>query len=382
MKKSVFILSLMSGVAFAGNVCAADCPAGTTLNTNCWSCGSNCKASLVDGTLTISGTGDMRNYGVNGTPWYSSLSSIQSIVVDKGITSIGQYTFCGASNLTSVTIPDSVTNIREYAFQNAAKLTSVIMPNSITSIGDAAFYNTKLPSVVIPDSVTSIGKYAFQTNSSLKSVVIPDSVTSIGYMAFMQDQRLESVVLPASITIESDAFYNTPSSAQIYCPDQACRTAVKNAGYGGSNFVYYTKGNDGIYTSGGIMYASAEDMQTGASASCGNHDACVAKVQEYKEAKATQMAQNGVLCQTKQGCLNLMDMVSNDTYECTTIATCSAAVKNGTITGVNLAAADPVGGSTGGSSAGSGKRIYTVEEARAAVEAAGTDTVNFRIRYK
>ncbi|MBR6327937.1 MAG: hypothetical protein IKR60_03565, partial [Alphaproteobacteria bacterium] len=190
------------------------------------------------------------------------------------------------------------------------------------------------------------------------------------------------------------AFGNVPSSTEIFCPNQACKDKVTAAGYTGSNFVDYTKGTDGVYLVGDTMYASAEDMRARQNA-CTSEAQCREKVQEYKEAKAASMA-GGTLCQTKQGCLNLMDLVASSTSckadEANSYANCSAAVKNGTITGVNLAAADPVPepevipsggtGTGGGSSTGSGKRIYTVEEARQAVEAAGTETVNFRIRYK
>ncbi|MBP5615803.1 MAG: hypothetical protein J6X42_04565, partial [Alphaproteobacteria bacterium] len=62
------------------------------------------------------------------------------------------------------------------------------------------------------------------------------------------------------------------------------------------------------------------------------------------------------------------------------IAVCSQYAKDNEIDLANVSLGGS--GNAGGSTTGSGKRIYTVEEARQAVEAAGTDTVNFRIRYK
>jgi hypothetical protein len=64
-----------------------------------------------DGTLSISGTGDM-----NDTPWCSQKDKIKRVVIENGVTSIGAMAFYNCSVLTSVTIPNSVTSIGEYAF--------------------------------------------------------------------------------------------------------------------------------------------------------------------------------------------------------------------------------------------------------------------------
>ena len=411
MKNTFLITTLLATTALATNAVAA-CTPVTDGN-----CGYNCTYTInADCHLVIQGptqegqTGGMYQrvfYGNTdiisaeikgnitniGQDAFNSASNLTSITIGSGVTIIKDGAFANASSLTSIVIPDSVTTIEESAFWGASSLTSVTLPASITTIGGAAFRDTpSLTSMTIPDSLTTIPNAFVFRDTSLTSLVIPDSVTTIEERAFWGATNLSSIVMPDPVpTMSWWTFEGTPAETAIYCQNQACKTAVINASYVGNNFVDYTKGVDGVFTSGGVMYASAEDMQKGASASCGNHDACVAKVQEYKEAKAASMA-GGSLCQTKQGCLNLIDMVSNDAYACTTIATCQSMAAG---YGVNLAAADPApaivnpggnGGSGtgtgGGSSTGSGKRIYTVEEARQAVEAAGTETVNFRIRYK
>ena len=68
------------------------------------------------------------------------------------------------------------------AFSSCTSLTSVTIPEGVTSIGNFAFYNCpSLTSVTIPSSVTSIGNQAFEYCTGLTSVTIPSSVTSIGY---------------------------------------------------------------------------------------------------------------------------------------------------------------------------------------------------------
>ena len=151
-------------------------------------CGSNLTWTYVEATntLTISGNGGMSNYtSSTGVPWYSFRSSIRTVVIQNGVTSIGGAAFYGCTGLTSVTIPNSVTSIGFTAFYNCSGLTSVTIPNSVTSIADGAFSHCiGLTSVTIPNSVTSIGINAFSSCSGLTSVTIPNSVTSIGEGAF------------------------------------------------------------------------------------------------------------------------------------------------------------------------------------------------------
>ena len=80
-------------------------------------CGDNLTWTLTDdGTLTISGTGSMTGYSYDEAPWYSKRSSIQSLIIESGVTSIGRNAFFDCTRLTSVTIPEGVTSIGTYAF--------------------------------------------------------------------------------------------------------------------------------------------------------------------------------------------------------------------------------------------------------------------------
>ena len=175
--------------------------------------GSNVTWNLdSDGTLTISGSGEMKDYDYsNTTPWYEHIDKIKSVTITSGVKSIGEYAFCSCSNLTSVTIPEGVTDIRSSAFEGCTSLQSVNIPENVTRIRYKTFKDCKsLTSVTFPNSVTQIGTFAFENCTSLKSVTISNDVTQIEYQAFKNCTNLESVTIPDSVKyIGGDAFYGT-----------------------------------------------------------------------------------------------------------------------------------------------------------------------------
>ncbi|MBQ6159878.1 MAG: leucine-rich repeat protein [Oscillospiraceae bacterium] len=137
------------------------------------------------GTLTIEGSGAMRNYYFYSTPWWRIKESIISVSLPEGLTNIGTYAFSDCTGLTAVTIPEGVTAIGEHAFYNCTGLTEVAISDDVTVIGNYAFNKcTRLTEVTIPRSVTAIRDYAFSECSRLTEVTIPESVTVIGNAAF------------------------------------------------------------------------------------------------------------------------------------------------------------------------------------------------------
>ena len=101
-----------------------------------------------------------------------------------------------------------VTAIGGYAFQGNSTLTSVTIPEGVTTIEYSALSGcTSLTSITIPEDVTTISKYAFSGCTSLTNVTIPEGVTYIGNRAFLGCTSLKSVSLPASLTVCNRAFY-------------------------------------------------------------------------------------------------------------------------------------------------------------------------------
>ncbi len=153
--------------------------------------------TLSGDVLTISGTGDMKDYA----SYYNlrNIYTFTSCVIESGVTSVGEYAFYNCISLTTVTIPDTMIIFGNGAFQKCTSLTSVTIPDNVTTIGGYAFSGcTSLTSVTIPDNVTTIGISAFSGCTSLTSVTIPDNVTTIGSSAFSGCTSLISIIVNSS----------------------------------------------------------------------------------------------------------------------------------------------------------------------------------------
>ena len=159
-----------------------------------------------------------------GNGYYNPMSNIKdvkSVVIENGVTSIGDYAFKDCRSLTSITIQEGVTSIGAGAFWGCSNLTSIEIPSSVTSIGDSVFREcSSLTSINIPEGVMSIGEYAFSNCSSLTSIEISSSVTSIGNGAFGNCRSLTSIEIPNSVTsIGNYAFYSCSSLTSIEIPE-------------------------------------------------------------------------------------------------------------------------------------------------------------------
>ena len=187
------------------------------------SCGTSLTYSYVESThtLTISGSGAMTNFNLFMTkaPWDGYKASITSVVIESGVTSIGDYAFKQCTSLASVTIPTSVTNIGKSAFEQCSSLTTIDIPASVESIGNGAFGRTGLTEVTIPASVTTLGTSVFMSCTNLTTVSISADLTSIGMSLFSGCSQLASVNIPASVTsIGNSAFSNCSNLTTISIP--------------------------------------------------------------------------------------------------------------------------------------------------------------------
>ena len=193
-------------------------------------------------SLTLSGAGAIPDYPIAETPWQEFREQIESIVLEEGVTRIGDYAFYDCTALKSVEIPEGVTQIGESAFACCQSLESVTIPGSVTEIGEGAFESCSdllileltsglkrvgafafsecfsLRALDLPDTVERIDRSAF-TGTALQELVIPSNVQEIGDNAFNGCIRLSSLTLSEGIrVIEEMAFSNCSDLTEVLIP--------------------------------------------------------------------------------------------------------------------------------------------------------------------
>ena len=211
-------------------------------------CGTELTWKLSDGILTITGTGSMTNWtSYSAAPWDSYKDSITSVVINSGVTSVGNYAFYKCSALKTVSLPEELTSIGNYAFRDCSSLATMKLPESLQTIGSNAFRDcTFLKEVRIPSGVTSVSSSApFDGCTSLTKVIfgsgmtkVPgnicremkalttveyeeaDEITSIGSYAFYNCSALATMTIPDTVVnVENNAFQGCSSLATVTLPE-------------------------------------------------------------------------------------------------------------------------------------------------------------------
>jgi len=233
--------------------------------------------SFEKGVLRISGTGNMRNFEWNESPWYDQRNAVAKVIVEEGITGIGDWAFAYCENVSSVHLPNTLEYIGSNAFFDCHnKLASIDIPQGVVYIGRDAFCrcwsieNISIPSSVktivenpfacctkvkrltvddnnpyfkvvdgilfskdmktlicylptnsianytIPHGVTTIGNDAFFECRNLKSIVIPEGVTDIGFCAFIYCYNLERISIPLSVNYIGSSAFASCDNLSIY----------------------------------------------------------------------------------------------------------------------------------------------------------------------
>lgn len=146
-------------------------------------CGSSVTYSFdsTTGALTISGRGDMTDYGPNSpkSP-FAGHEEIRSVKIGDGVTSVGTWLFYDCFGLQSAELGKDVKTVREWSFYGCVGLADLVMqPDSVNKIEDGAFMHCKeLKTINLPESVTYLGCQVFddtgyyQTRSNWKNNVL------------------------------------------------------------------------------------------------------------------------------------------------------------------------------------------------------------------
>jgi len=153
--------------------------------------------NLEGDTLVVSGAGKLPDFEHSGqVPWNDSKYDIKHIVIESGITYVGNFMFSGCVFAESVILPEGLKEIGIQSFAYCSALTSLYMPDSVRTLGYEAFYGCiALKDLKLSENLKSIPWSTFSICEALESVYIPDSVEFIDYYAFKGCKALKSVRL-------------------------------------------------------------------------------------------------------------------------------------------------------------------------------------------
>ena len=237
--------------------------------------GDNLTWSLYDdGSLIISGTGDMNHYesDTNPAPWQEYQTAINKVILQDGVTSIGNAAFNNCSSLTDIFLPNSMLEIGDSAFFNCISMKNISIPDEVSYLGENAFagcdqlnvfyhpgslfdetvfdlmYNfnpafvwkvtengtlsgimcpSNVSRVTIPECVKTIGSFSFAGYNDFTEVIIPGSVIVIEDNAFGECSGLTSMIIPDSVTYIGDyAFMYCSGLTSVTLPNQLTSIGV------------------------------------------------------------------------------------------------------------------------------------------------------------
>ena len=155
-------------------------------------------------TLTImkvGNTGDMADYVGGDQPWKDYLSSISSIVIEDGVTRIGNYGFAGCNNASlNIIIPASVTSVGTNAFEDVAKVTGTVTQSNFYSYFDTdgnLLNATTFDGLIFKGNFANLVDYIFLD----RSITITGDNAILNDMAFIiaaNDVTLDNLTLVAN----------------------------------------------------------------------------------------------------------------------------------------------------------------------------------------
>lgn len=201
---AVLLLSLVSCGSSTPN--ASD--ANGTWGSLTWSYKKDTK------TLTIMGDGAMDDFeSSDAVEWIAVRTSATNLVIEEGITSIGDYAFYYMPALTTVHLPTTMTELGDFSFAFCSALETLTIPEGVATLGVGTFESCgALSSMYLPTSLETVGDSAFAFCYSLKSIMITAESATVGAQAFRNCRSLEQVTIRSTISddkIAEDAFVGT-----------------------------------------------------------------------------------------------------------------------------------------------------------------------------
>lgn len=181
------------------------------------SCGENVQWELLGGVLTISGSGPMANYSENNpAPWQAQEETVRAVIVEEGVTSVGDCAFLNMDQIRSVKLASSVKLVGRWAFSGCYEL-ALLDLGGVEEIEQNAFERCRaLTSVRFPKTLGVLRYRAFYGCSSLVNITVPESVITMETSVFAYCTSLQSATVLAGIPdLPSWTFYNCKNLTKV-----------------------------------------------------------------------------------------------------------------------------------------------------------------------
>ena len=156
----------------------------------------------ADGHVLLQGSGTTYDYSDESTPKsvFYDMPEIKSVVVQEGITKLGNALFYRCQNMQTISLPTTLTELgyRTFAqgsgeYQSCGGLTELTLPSGMQKLGGNALRQTNITELIIPARVSVIEDYFLSKCTKLKTVRAESSV--LGSFMFVQCTALESLTI-------------------------------------------------------------------------------------------------------------------------------------------------------------------------------------------
>ena len=140
---------------------------------------------------------------------YYRNQSVGTATIPAGTTEIGRFAF-SRSSIQSVTLPEGVTTIDYAAFYHCDDLNSVVLPDTVTRVGAKAFTHTGWMDNFQQNSVEDFlisGGVLVAYKGEQAEVIVPDGIRVIADEVFRNHTELKKIHLPASVTDIGDSVF-------------------------------------------------------------------------------------------------------------------------------------------------------------------------------
>ena len=185
--------------------------------------------------LTLSGSGPMLKKSVSEYPWYKYKDILKTIIIEDGVTTIGNKAFMNYTGITTLSIGSGVKTIGTCAFAGLTNVKNLVIPDNVTSIGVRAFRdNTAITTLSIGSGVQTIDDEAFMGLKNLTSnIILPANLNKIGKHAFdnISAETAAGISISTAENCKLKYLYSDAFTHANACIDLSNCTSLTSLGY-------------------------------------------------------------------------------------------------------------------------------------------------------